>query len=276
MCFNDQILKTGLAPFLVKRLILFSKAAFDKILMLNLEGLEIQDDRLPDFLYSWIENGFLLFVIKTYLRNLVDIYSVKTATWREVIFPQHLPRMYFKEAQVFLKGCVHWIAYERWKTNVPHCSIMTFDLSTEIFEEIQLPICFVCKPPASLEVAVVNQQLVVVFSKNLHLPRASASNYIIWVMKEYKNPTSWTMMWNVKYDRDMGRVLQLTDSGEIIMGSIFGEFDYHVGYYDPHCLGFINKESIYVDRYEESLALLNIGQSVGTEDIIKEEEDLQE
>ncbi|PWA89070.1 F-box associated domain, type 1 [Artemisia annua] len=205
----------------------------------------------------------------------VEIYTVRTATWREVAFPQHLPSMYFKGPQVFLNGCVHWIAFEWWKTNSPYCSIMKLDLSTELFEEIPLPTCFVSEAPASLELALVNEQLAVVFSKNLHLPRASASTYIIWVMKEYKNPTSWKMMWNVKYDRDMGRVLQLTDSGEIIMGSRYGELmfrDYIMGYYDPHCLGFITEESIYVDRYEESLALLDIG-----EDIIKEEEeDLQQ
>lgn len=151
------------------------------------------------------------------IRPQVEVYTMKTGIWREVMFPNNLPCFYVRPSwsQIFSNGCVHWIASDP-TPGVSHYSILTFDISTELFGEIQLPE-FLAKE--FLMVSVVGESLVVIHSSNRNVHRLeSGSTYMVWVMKEYKNPTSWTLIYCMHYpDIDIGKPLTLRKNGNMIV-----------------------------------------------------------
>jgi len=101
--------------------------------------------------------------------------------------------------------------------------------------------------------------------------RVASSTYKIWVMKEYKNPTSWTLIYNIHYPNvDMGKPLQMQNKGDMIMESRDGNiivYNYS-GHASCICPGYESDTHrwTYVDKYQESLALLDVGPSVANED----------
>nr|KAJ0227651.1 hypothetical protein LSAT_V11C100034630 [Lactuca sativa] len=68
-------------------------------------------------------------------RPKVEIYIVKTATWKTIRFPQDscLCRIVGDRSHVFLNGYVHWLAGDR---GFSHYSILTLEMSRELFGEI--------------------------------------------------------------------------------------------------------------------------------------------
>ncbi|KAJ9558535.1 hypothetical protein OSB04_013149 [Centaurea solstitialis] len=141
----------------------------------------------------------------------VEVYALKTGIWREVVFPDNLlcncTNLYW--SQVFFNGFVHWIA--SYRTPGPsHNSIMTFDTSTELFGEIMLPDDLVKEHPATMMISVVGESFAVTYYSNLiNGEEMDSSTYKTWVMKEYNNPTSWTLIYNMHHpDVDMGKPLQ--------------------------------------------------------------------
>ncbi|KAJ9558489.1 hypothetical protein OSB04_013103 [Centaurea solstitialis] len=95
-------------------------------------------------------------------RPKVEVYTVKTGIWREVIFPHNLSCFYIqsKWSQIFSNGCVHWICTS--DSNWSHYSILTFDINTELFGEILLPE-FLAQEH-SLKISVVGESLAVIHS----------------------------------------------------------------------------------------------------------------
>ena len=164
---------------------------------------------------------------------------------------------------------MHWIAHDR-TPRVSHYSIMTFDISTELFGEIELPE-FLAEE--FVRVSVVGESLAVIHSSDLNFDGLkSGSTYMVMVMKEYKNPASWTMLYFMHYTEvNLGKPLQLRNNGDMIVELEKGDtvmFNHNEGYYvyvfrgceeeDFDCID----DRTYVDRYEESLALLDVGDSV--------------
>ncbi|KAI3697293.1 hypothetical protein L6452_30204 [Arctium lappa] len=195
----------------------------------------------------------------------VEVYNVKSAIWRAVGFPHdlHCFSILPNWSQVFFDGSIHWIACDL-TPGVSCCSIMTFDINTELFAEIQLPESLVQESAMSLEIAVVRESLSVIYSsrRSHSFPWSGPSTYKIWAMKEYKNPASWTMIYNMHYPtKDVGRVLRLRNNGDMITGSRYGDLMIHtdnVAYcVYASCTGFIIEDSIFIDIYQESLALLD-------------------
>ncbi|XP_071688056.1 F-box/kelch-repeat protein At3g23880-like [Rutidosis leptorrhynchoides] len=206
-------------------------------------------------------------------RPQVDIYGVKTAIWRAIPFPSDFLCIYFKGSPVYLNGCVYWIMY-RWVSHgwhiITQCSIMKFDVSAEMFEEIQLPEPLDDESPINLELELFNERLIVIKPMRLQLHSRGASKYNMWALNNYENQNSWEEICKISYGRiDLGRVLRIRDNGELIMGARYGKTkirDRNVGYYDSECRGFIMEDSIYIDKYQESLALLDVGDDVLSED----------
>ncbi|KAJ9558657.1 hypothetical protein OSB04_013271 [Centaurea solstitialis] len=92
------------------------------------------------------------------------------------------------------------------------------------------------------------------------------------VMKEYKNPASWTMLYHIHYeDIDLGKPLRLRNNSDMIVelknrDIIMFNHD-KGGYFYVFRDGEEEEEEdfyprTYVHRYEESLALLDVGDSV--------------
>ncbi|KAJ9558175.1 hypothetical protein OSB04_012789 [Centaurea solstitialis] len=189
-------------------------------------------------------------------RPKVEVYTVKTGIWREVMFPRNLRCFCIIQycSRIFSNGSVHWIARDP-TPGVSHRSIITFDITTELFGEIQLP-----EFPAdgSLMLSVVGESLAVTHSSELSFDGLKSGNtYMVMVMKEYKNPASWTMLYHMHYTGlAMGRPLRLRNNGDMIVeleNRDVVTFNHNEGYADY---------GTYVDRYQESLALLDVGDSV--------------
>ncbi|KAL4561458.1 hypothetical protein LXL04_033624 [Taraxacum kok-saghyz] len=195
-------------------------------------------------------------------RPEAEIYTVKTAIWQAVGFPQDIPCYHILSdySQVFFNGCIHWLAAD---LGVSNCSMLTFDMNTNLFGEIQLPKSLVLYSSMGVTLMVVGEYVGVIYSSR---PSAvGSSTYKIWVMKEYKKPTSWTMIYDVNYpDTDLGRPLKLRDNGDLVTESrrcnlmICNE---KVGCYTVGgcCSKGVKLWSISIDKYHESLALLDVG-----------------
>ncbi|KAJ9558806.1 hypothetical protein OSB04_013420 [Centaurea solstitialis] len=204
-------------------------------------------------------------------RPRVEVYAVKTDIWRKVMFPDDLRCSYIdcSWSQVFSNGCVHWIASDSKQS---HNSIMTFDTSTEVFGEIMLPDDLLEVEVSTMMLSLVGESLAVTYYDTLtNRARMASSTYKTWVMQEHKNPTSWKMIYDMHYpDVDMGKPLKLRNKGDMIMESsdrnIF-VYNYYSGY---ACRIYPGNEPTvscwtYVDNYQESLALLDVGHSVSGE-----------
>ncbi|KAJ9558553.1 hypothetical protein OSB04_013167 [Centaurea solstitialis] len=208
-------------------------------------------------------------------RPKVEVYTVKTGFWREVMFPHNLScfPVRFNWSQVFSNGCVHWIASD---SNGSHYSIMTFDITTELFGEIQLPEYLAEK--CFLRVSVVGESLAVIHSSDLNFDGLkSGSTYMVTVMKEYKNPASWTKLYHIHYEHvDLGKPLLLRNNSDMIVE--LESRDIIMFNHDKGCYVYVFRDGkeeedfdymTYVDRYEESLALLDVGDSIPNKETMK-------
>ncbi|KAJ9558529.1 hypothetical protein OSB04_013143 [Centaurea solstitialis] len=203
-------------------------------------------------------------------RPKVEVYSVKTGIWREVMFPDNVLCYctFPMWLQVFFNGVVHWTAFDL----TPSFSIMTFDITTELFEQIQFPEFLTEK---YLRVFVAGESLAAV--QDVTLDRVdSGSTYRVWVMKEYKNPASWTMLYHVKNaDVNLREPLRLRNNGDMIAELKNRDmimFNHNEGSY-VNVFGDSVEEGFdcrtYVDRFQESLALLDVGDSVPNEEAME-------
>ncbi|KAJ9536010.1 hypothetical protein OSB04_un000826 [Centaurea solstitialis] len=203
-------------------------------------------------------------------RPKVEVYLVKTGIWREVMFPDNLRYSYIRSnwSQIYFNGCVHWIASD---SNWSHYSIMTFDITTELFGEFQLPGFLAQKH--YLKVSVVGESLAVIHSSPLNFEgMRSGSTYMvmIMIMKEYKNPTFWTLLCHIHYpDLDVGKPLRLRNNSDMIVE--LENRDMIMFNHDECSYVYVFRDGeeeedfdykTYVDRYVESLALLDVGDSV--------------
>ncbi|KAJ9558805.1 hypothetical protein OSB04_013419 [Centaurea solstitialis] len=209
-------------------------------------------------------------------RPKAEVYTVKTGIWREVMFPHNLrySSIRSKWSRIFFNGCVHWIASD---SNWSHYSIMTFDVTTELFGEIQLP-GFLAQEH-SLKVSVVGESLALIDSSGISFDglKSRGSTYIVMVMKEHKNPSSWTMLYHIHYpDLDVGKPLRLRNNSDMVVELenrdmiMFNhdEFSYMYVFRDGEEEEDFDYKT-YVDRYVESLALLDVGDSVPNKEAVK-------
>ncbi|KAI3739405.1 hypothetical protein L2E82_29809 [Cichorium intybus] len=151
----------------------------------------------------------------------VQIYTVKNAIWREVIFPNDLPSGILSKYSVFVNGYVHWLA-------------------------------------------VVGDSLAII----RHYMTVSSSSYEIWVMEDKNNQITlaMSMIYKVEYTlNNAGRALGLTNNGYLIMvGCTEGDVKIcnQEGGFSVYgsCRERIDSKYTFVERYQESLALLDHGE----------------
>ncbi|KAI3739404.1 hypothetical protein L2E82_29808 [Cichorium intybus] len=169
-------------------------------------GYHITSD---DYKVVRLSHGYLHESITTF-----QIYTVKTAIWREVVFPNDLPLFVFCKHSVFVNGSVHWLAVV-WDS-----------------------------------LAIIDDYC----------------TYKIWVLKDYNNPISLTMIYKVEFPQiNVARALGLTNNGDLIMvGYKAGDVmicnrDRCYSVYGS-CSEGIDSNYTFVERYQESLALLDHGE----------------
>ncbi|KAI3511216.1 hypothetical protein L1887_18362 [Cichorium endivia] len=193
-------------------------------------------------------------------KSQAQIYTVKTAIWREVVFPNDLPSFVFVNHSVFLNGFVHWVAYY-WTSS--DCSILTFDMSKELFGEIKLPKSFDYQDIWGQRLAVVGDSLAIIDNFNT---LSCSCSYKIWVLKDYNNPISLTMRYTVEFYDYVARALGLTNNGDLIMVG-YNEGDVMICKREGYCCSVygscsegIDSHYTFVERYQESLVLLDHGE----------------
>ncbi|KAK2967841.1 hypothetical protein RJ640_001783 [Escallonia rubra] len=118
----------------------------------------------------------------------VEIYNLSTNSWREI--NAVVPFVWFFPcSELLFNGHFHW-----WSDDEHHGgeSILSFHISTEVFQQIQLP--DVCAFPDGNERAflVLNESIALV----LYNPSAQAS-FDIWLMIEYGVAESWTKLFTI-------------------------------------------------------------------------------
>ncbi|KAJ9535772.1 hypothetical protein OSB04_un001072 [Centaurea solstitialis] len=220
----------------------------------------VSDDYKVEFISIISTNYDFSFV----LLSQIEIYTAKTAVWRVVTFPDDLCCFFIcpNQSQVFFNGSVHWIASSDPMPDVSRYSIMTFDMSTEGFGEIELPKDLSLLQTTKVVVTVVGEFLGVIYTCGFNPSWSRSSNHVIWAMKEYKNPTSWTIMHNLDYpDKNVGRVLHVRNNGDLITKSGRGDLTIYnretCHYVYTSSMRIMLEDTLFVDRYQESLALLD-------------------
>ncbi|KAK3012401.1 hypothetical protein RJ639_007071 [Escallonia herrerae] len=112
---------------------------------------------------------------------IAEIYDLSTDSWRG-IDPVVPYICYFPCSQLLFNGAFHWWAYDHgdeW--------ILSFHISTEVFQEIQLP--DVCAFPDGNERAflVLNESIALILFDS-----SEQTSFDIWLMIEYGVAESWT------------------------------------------------------------------------------------
>ncbi|XP_024978952.1 F-box/kelch-repeat protein At3g23880-like [Cynara cardunculus var. scolymus] len=182
----------------------------------------------------------------TYGRDAPEssIYTINTGVWRVIAFPT--TPLNNVSLACFVNGALYWLVAEPG-------SIMSFDLSTEVFGTIPLP-----EPSWEVtQLTIIKGYLAVVTNEG--------SDSWIWLRREYNNVASWSRDLKLNtgpYEGRISRVLQPTTDGDLVLTT------QSEGYivYDPvkgvrSRLASVKGLSIIVDivKYKENLVLLNRG-----------------
>ncbi|XP_059639620.1 F-box/kelch-repeat protein At3g23880-like [Cornus florida] len=210
----------------------------------------------------------------------VGLYSLNKGCWRRicVVGPHHRIGCNPLASQAFVNGVVHWVG--RNVDSASDISILSFDMSSEVFCEMKLP-----GSPAddgwlvtNIVVSVLGESLCVVHFDSL------VSEVKIWVMKEYGVVESWNKLISFEVDSFFGMTLAFRWYGDLLFFRINDYmFSINLDSQDPrndgllffnrnHHLFSFNKESeqakdlgirlsgdmnsFYIVNYMESLVLL--------------------
>ncbi|KAJ9558807.1 hypothetical protein OSB04_013421 [Centaurea solstitialis] len=242
----------------------------DPVVVLGFGYDKMSDDfKVVSLTYDWYSSS---------TRPKVEVYTLKTGFWRELVFPHNLSCFYTQSewSRIFSNGCVHWICTA--DSNWSRYSILTFDISTELFGEIQLPEFLAQKH--LLKISVVGESLAVILSSGFNFDglMSGGSTYVVMIMKEYNNPASWTTLYHIHYpDLNLGKPLRLRNKWDVIAELKNRDiimFNHSEGSYVYVLLDCEDEEEnsddkTYVDRYVESLALLDVGDSVPNKEAMK-------
>ncbi|KAK1412955.1 hypothetical protein QVD17_34591 [Tagetes erecta] len=210
----------------------------------------------------------------------VEVFTLSTRAWRSPY--SNLPRksIQFRSKQVAIDGLVYWLAYDMIamdvRYNCRYCNlIISFDMTTEEFKEVNLPNSLAQQPFYYLSLSKIRESLVV-------LGRGVCGNnrvFGVWMMEDGVS-SSFRMLFNVDVNAPYASIMGFRKSGEAIIEISKHEHDHaqHVVYdpcTDPKCdyarlvvyepyskrmdnLGFEGvKASFFVYPYVETLLLLD-------------------
>ncbi|KAI3465865.1 hypothetical protein Pfo_022528 [Paulownia fortunei] len=189
----------------------------------------------------------------------VEVYALSIKNWRRIDgeVPKNCVVEYFW-SQVLISGNVHWVAYRNMgKQDKVENLIMLFNLSLEVFDEMQLPDALENELPINLNAVVLEGSLAVV----QYNERVWSKSCCIWIMKKYGDTESWSKEYYVDLEGGLGMILGVRTNGDILLTAR----NRGLVSYDPvtgtsaDLVLFGTKDSFYVGTYIESLALLAEG-----------------
>ncbi|KAL7129055.1 hypothetical protein ABFS83_13G037400 [Erythranthe nasuta] len=200
------------------------------------------------------------------LDHQIELYKLSTGAWQDISSHLKFDRCFIiddRSRQAYVNGATYWIA------SCPHsCDliIVLFDMSTEVFGEIKLPI------EVSETDPIIRKDLMV-FDERLALVLCSDSavepTFCVWVMKEYGVEESWTKQLVFEFHilgaifirpvwvRKCGGIIAVLQDGGLYS---FDLKDDEIKDLGVHCSGYEYYEhSFHVDSYIKSLVLLERG-----------------
>ncbi|KAL7125612.1 hypothetical protein ABFS83_14G128500 [Erythranthe nasuta] len=185
----------------------------------------------------------------------VEVYAVKTGSWRT--FNGEVRKNCVVEyfwSQVVINGSVHWVSYRNMgKHDKVENTIMLFNLSQEVFDEMELPNLLKNELPINLNAVFLEGSLAVV----QYDERVGSKSCGIWVMKKYGDVESWSKQYHVDLE-GLGLILGFRANGDVLLTARnrgLLSYDHITG--KSKDLGiFGTKDSFYMGPYCESLGLL--------------------
>ncbi|KAI3497499.1 hypothetical protein L1887_40155 [Cichorium endivia] len=179
------------------------------------------------------------------------VYSMKKGVWCEIASSTPLNSSYYMTSWgCFVNGALHWVIFNKLSKSD---YILTFNLSTDIFGIIALPLL---EPSWLCELTTIQGSLAVVST--------NGRDNCIWVMREYNDDASWSVVFKSKENQFQGylqRVLQPTSNGDLFFLTLDKRF--HV--YDLKMKAQSRLQNLDADRSiidmetcVESLQLLDI------------------
>ncbi|GMH24258.1 hypothetical protein Nepgr_026101 [Nepenthes gracilis] len=168
----------------------------------------------------------------------VELYSVDWETWNEVP-AGHIKYciLDFYWSQWFLKGAIHWLAYERGKDkDFQHNILQVFDVSSKNFMKMPLPLELAKANPARLVVSKTRCFLSVLHYE-LGLLNLNTRHCHIWVKKKYIMADSQSKVAQVDFGKGWSNILSLgannrvlgTSDGKLVLCDIDGDMFYRLG-----------------------------------------------
>ncbi|CAI9784441.1 unnamed protein product [Fraxinus pennsylvanica] len=174
-------------------------------------GATLHDFKVVRMVYSKTDDFTLN------LPAMVEIYSLKSGTWRRVHFDDRYIIMEFMWSQTFIKGNVHWLAfYEDLTQNKGFCNfILTFQMEDEVFGELMFPDHLAQVAITDLSIVVIGESLgMVKYDKQM-----GSESCCVWVMKEYGVIKSWTKLYNIDMVGGIEKVIRFRKNGDVLMVS---------------------------------------------------------
>ncbi|CAO2816021.1 unnamed protein product [Amaranthus hypochondriacus] len=206
-------------------------------------------------------------------RPLVEIYTKSSGSWRFIRDSSPHYRIRTEHSNCFVKGNIHWLGYDdrgsRWHLSSSSMAIVTFDVSAEKFGEIKFPSCLE-EFDLRVEKLTLRSCWGMLALINVHEESYSRKDCCIWVMKEYGDVDSWCKMFKFEHPRMDLKTRTITfrknkdilmfmhnirDKVDMLFSGSNGEFEV-----SRILRGPLN--GLYMDSYEESLALFDDGKSI--------------
>ncbi|KAL6205822.1 hypothetical protein ACLB2K_023074 [Fragaria x ananassa] len=164
-------------------------------------------------------------------------------------------------AQVFVNGALHWPAYNK------QYFVLTFDVASESFGEINLPMRFQSNFPEDLMLSASGDRKSIALFHSMRWNNKGDYFLDIWVMKEYSEEQSWTKLLVLSLqgpERSPAEALCFKRSGEVILVRLDSLELVSLDLVSKQfkALGISGGQFCSVHCYEESLVLLDTKDAV--------------
>ncbi|KAH7861166.1 hypothetical protein Vadar_022478 [Vaccinium darrowii] len=201
-----------------------------------------------------------VFGVEYIVPPVVEVFSLSSGNWRSIktTSPYNVPERFWSQA--LINGVVHWVAYHVYESGTFRNLVMSFDMGSEEFGELNLPESLVKLPTEVMSAAIFGGSLTILQYDALRYTRSCS----VWVMKEYGIAESWSHQFHVDLGEGFGLALGLRRNGEILLATSRGELvSYNYWTRKRFNIGKRGtKDSFHVDSYTESLILLTEGYPV--------------
>ncbi|XP_071715202.1 F-box/kelch-repeat protein At3g06240-like [Rutidosis leptorrhynchoides] len=184
------------------------------------------------------------------------IYSTKKGSWSVITSPV-IPFNCVESRACYFNGTLHWLVcvYVKESSTIHYTHyIVTFNMRTHVFDKILLP----DSSSKAKQITIYNGALAFVSE--------TSDDTSIWVMSEYNNVASWSLIYRLKPEQSKTvKYLQPMANGDIVFNLKKGKYRvYHhkTGMFSD-VFKFGRRYGLDMNTYVESLELLDTGSPCG-------------